>query len=107
MKGFFYKLKKKLASEGLFDKNRKKLKIVSNLELFSGVPWGIRTPDLLVRSQILYPAELMAHIALCDLYILTHISQFVKHIFENISNYFLYFYSLFLFFVLQYIKDFV
>ena len=27
-----------------------------------GVPGGIRTPDPLVRSQILYPAELQAHI---------------------------------------------
>ena len=26
-----------------------------------GVPRGIRTPDLLVRSQSLYPAELWAH----------------------------------------------
>ena len=26
------------------------------------VPGGIRTPDLLVRSQTLYPAELRAHI---------------------------------------------
>ena len=30
------------------------------LHLF-GVPGGIRTPDLLVRSQSLYPAELQAH----------------------------------------------
>ena len=29
--------------------------------LFS-VPGGIRTPDLLVRSQSLYPAELQAHL---------------------------------------------
>ena len=29
--------------------------------LFFGVPEGIRTPDLLVRSQLLYPAELKAH----------------------------------------------
>ena len=28
----------------------------------NGVPRGIRTPDLLVRSQTLYPAELWAHI---------------------------------------------
>ncbi len=28
--------------------------------LFSGTPEGIRTPDLLVRSQTLYPAELPA-----------------------------------------------
>jgi hypothetical protein len=26
-----------------------------------GVPWKIRTPDLLIRSQTLYPAELRAH----------------------------------------------
>ena len=26
-----------------------------------GVPWGIRTPDLLLRRQLLYPAELKAH----------------------------------------------
>jgi hypothetical protein len=29
--------------------------------LRSGAPGGIRTPDLLVRSQTLYPAELRAH----------------------------------------------
>ena len=28
----------------------------------SGTPEGIRTPDLLVRSQTLYPAELLAHV---------------------------------------------
>ncbi len=28
-----------------------------------GTPRGIRTPDPLVRSQILYPAELLAHIS--------------------------------------------
>ena len=27
-----------------------------------GAPEGIRTPDLLVRSQTLYPAELRAHL---------------------------------------------
>ena len=32
--------------------------------LFSGVPEKIRTPDLLIRSQTLYPAELLAHIGL-------------------------------------------
>ena len=30
--------------------------------LFRGVPEGIRTPDLLVRSQLLYPAELQTHL---------------------------------------------
>ena len=28
---------------------------------FCGAPGGTRTPDLLVRSQTLYPAELLAH----------------------------------------------
>ena len=28
-----------------------------------GGPGGIRTPDLLVRSQTLYPAELRSHIS--------------------------------------------
>ena len=30
--------------------------------VFYGVPRGIRTPDPLIRSQILYPAELWVHI---------------------------------------------
>ena len=30
--------------------------------LFFGTPRGIRTPDPLVRSQILYPAELLARL---------------------------------------------
>ena len=29
--------------------------------IYFGVPGGIRTPDLLIRSQTLYPAELLAH----------------------------------------------
>ena len=33
-----------------------------NINRKSGVLRGIRTPDLLVRSQTLYPAELVAHI---------------------------------------------
>ena len=32
----------------------------SFLSTHHGTPWGIRTPGLLVRSQTLYPAELMA-----------------------------------------------
>ena len=31
---------------------------------FFGTPEGTRTPDLLVRSQLLYPTELPAHTAL-------------------------------------------
>ncbi len=38
---------------------------------FLGTPQGIRTPDLLVRSQLLYPAELAAHIHNA-LYIITN-----------------------------------
>ena len=32
-----------------------------------GTPEGTRTPDLLVRSQSLYPTELPAHTALSEL----------------------------------------
>jgi hypothetical protein len=31
-------------------------------ELIDGAPGEIRTPDRLVRSQVLYPTELRAHI---------------------------------------------
>ena len=30
--------------------------------IYRGTPRGIRTPDLLLRRQLLYPAELLAHI---------------------------------------------
>ena len=33
---------------------------VETVPLFFGTPEGIRTPDLLVRSQTLYPTELPA-----------------------------------------------
>ena len=33
----------------------------ANPTIFSGVPWGIRTLDLLLRRQLLYPTELKAH----------------------------------------------
>ena len=32
-----------------------------------GAPEGIRTPDLLIRSQTLYPAELRAQVSIDDL----------------------------------------
>ena len=38
----------------------KKRYMLSHISLF-GTPEGIRTPDLLVRSQTLYPTELPAH----------------------------------------------
>ena len=34
----------------------------------NGTAEGIRTPDLLVRSQSLYPTELQAHIALLTIF---------------------------------------
>ncbi len=42
---------------GLFTFEKKKTDILSDVR---GTPEGIRTPDLLVRSQTLYPAELRA-----------------------------------------------
>ena len=39
--------------------------------VFIGAPGGIRTPDLLIRSQALYPAELRAHIDTSDCLSLT------------------------------------
>ena len=41
-------------------KQNRSLAIASDL----GAPEGTRTPDLLIRSQTLYPAELPAHILL-------------------------------------------
>ncbi len=37
-----------------------------------GTPEGIRTPDPLVRSQVLYPAELLSHSAVSSTHILYH-----------------------------------
>ena len=42
-------------------KMAKKQPIFIENGLFFGTPEGTRTPDLLVRSQSLYPAELPAH----------------------------------------------
>ena len=35
--------------------------IVSQSRSFHGTPEGTRTPDLLIRSQSLYPTELLPH----------------------------------------------
>ncbi len=43
-------------------KNEKKLKLKIKLAKLNGAPERIRTSDRLVRSQVLYPAELRAHI---------------------------------------------
>ena len=45
-----------------FESLRAKEKRLHGCEaFFLGAPEGIRTPDLLIRSQTLYPAELRAH----------------------------------------------
>ena len=47
--------------------------------VFGGALQGTRTPDLLVRSQTLYPAELAAHCLSFDsFYIIYHLPVFVK-----------------------------
>ena len=35
---------------------------IQDCQTFSGTPGGTRTPDLLLRRQLLYPAELLAHV---------------------------------------------
>ena len=46
----------------LSDSIKKALKNSSAFTLLNGDPGGIRTPDLLIRSQTLYPAELRSHL---------------------------------------------
>ena len=50
----------------------------------AGTPKGIRTPDLLVRSQTLYPAELSAHVLVA--YIEYHASDTLSTIFFSFSQ---------------------
>ena len=73
IKSVFMSLRSKISSRSDFickadlfrrktDLIEKTANFVSKLTVFSGVPQKIRTPDLLIRSQTLYPAELRAHI---------------------------------------------
>ena len=51
-----------------------------------GAPWGIRTHDLLIRSQTLYPAELRAHSNRCfrnDFYMIPQFFQKCKYFFRK------------------------
>ena len=57
-----------------------------------GTAGGTRTPDLLVRSQSLYPAELWAHfllrtVVLTTIAIISHLLQLVKRFFEFFSGF--------------------
>ena len=47
---------------GRAEKIAEKLKQPALLSRLCGAPEGTRTPDLLIRSQTLYPAELLAHL---------------------------------------------
>ena len=82
------------------NKNLKCSKHTETSRLLLGALQGIRTPDLLVRSQTLYPAELAAHIFLCPI-ILSLFQQKVNRILKilcNKNNLF------FCFFMLYYIR---
>jgi hypothetical protein len=48
-----------------------------------GAPRAIRTPDPLVRSQVLYPAELWAHCKSAALYRLQRRMQVLSQIFRT------------------------
>ena len=55
------------------------------VRMYFGTPEGIRTPDLLVRSQTLYPAELPAHftVLFADcLYIIARQDRFCQQVFS-------------------------
>ena len=56
----------------------------------SGTPEGTRTPDLLIRSQSLYPTELPAHLcrSLERFDIISWASKNVKHFFEKCQKFF-------------------
>ena len=51
-----------------------------------GTPEGTRTPDLLIRSQSLYPTELLAHVAL-DWDIIAHAFTKCKYFFQKTGNF--------------------
>ena len=56
---------------------------------FSGAPGAIRTPDPLVRSQILYPTELRVRIAACfeccesRIWIIVSFADFDQYFMDN------------------------
>ena len=45
-----------------FEKTKSAVVLI-NTEGVNGTPGGTRTPDLLLRRQLLYPAELLAHLS--------------------------------------------
>ncbi len=69
----------------LLTNENKKRKAPTKSKLFFGAPRGTRTPDLLVRSQTLYPAELLAHLFLPK-YIITN-DTYCQAFFKNFANF--------------------
>ena len=57
-------------------------------DLIFGTPEGTRTPDLLIRSQSLYPTELPAHTFAECLDIVAQGAKFVKHFLRSTGNIF-------------------
>ena len=62
---------------------------LEDFRVFTGTPKGTRTPDLLIRSQSLYPTELSAHVAfLKRLNTITHGFQKSKSFFQKMRKIF-------------------
>ena len=62
-----------------------------NGHLLFGTPKGTRTPDLLIRSQSLYPTELSAHVAfLKRLDTISYIFKKSKYFFQKNQNFFVF-----------------
>ena len=64
-----------------------KIHIPDGMWIF-GTPEGTRTPDLLIRSQSLYPTELPAHTFAERLDIVAQGAKFVKHFLRSTGNIF-------------------
>ena len=72
--------------------NKKRTLQARKVRKYAGAPEGTRTPDLLVRSQSLYPAELRAHfllrtVVLTTIAIISHLLQLVKRFFEFFQDF--------------------
>ncbi len=68
---------------------KKTIRIVLSLHLFNGAPEPTRTVDLLLRRQLLYPAELRAHwhIIYHNLVFFEILFHFIWQFFETIDGF--------------------
>ena len=64
-----------------------KIRSLTRTDFRFGVPEGIRTPDLLVRSQTLYPTELRAHHLLKRMHY-TAFLRICQSLFAGLGRYF-------------------